>query len=181
MDLSDSHALPLSLSHSSSLALAFTAFTVLFPIVMSITAADNLENYILRSVIEHVFMPPKLPQKHPGEETEQKTNVALCINLIAAAKDFLQTLHPSECPLWMHLIKMMELVRSAAKTPLKEDVLQRALSDMTTGGTYRLLVLCSSFYSTISIRCILHAYPGTKCCSHCAQACHRRPRSVRGV
>jgi len=81
MDLSDSHALPLP--H----CLSFTAvFTVLFPIVRSITAADNLDDYILRSVVEHVFMPPKLPQKHPGEETEQKTNVALCNSLIAAAK-----------------------------------------------------------------------------------------------
>ena len=104
---------------------------------MPITAADNLDNYILRSVIEHIFMPPKLPQKHPGEETERKINVLLCNSLIAAAKDFLETLHPSESPLWTRLIKMMELVRRAANTPFKEDVLQRALSDMTTGGTYR--------------------------------------------
>ena len=32
---------------------------------------------------------------------------------------------------------MMELARSAAKAPLKEDVLHRMVSDMTTGGTYR--------------------------------------------
>ena len=58
-------------------------------------------------------------------------------SLIAAAKDFLQTFHPLESPLWMHLIKMMELVLGAAKAPLKEDVLQLALSRMATGGTYR--------------------------------------------
>jgi hypothetical protein len=57
---------------------------------MPITAADNLDNYILRSVIDHIFIPLKLPQKHPGEETERKTNVVLCNSLIAAAKDFLQ-------------------------------------------------------------------------------------------
>ena len=32
----------------------------------------------------------------------------------------------------MYLIEVMELVRSAAKAPLKEDVLQRVLSDTTT-------------------------------------------------
>ena len=60
--------------------------------------------------------------------------VVLCNSLIAAANDFLQTLHPSERT---RLIKMMELVSSSANAPFKEDVLQRALSDMTTGGTYR--------------------------------------------
>jgi hypothetical protein len=82
-------------------------------------------------------MPPKLPQQGPDEETERKTNVALCTSLIEAAQDFRQILPSSESPSWMHIIKMMELGRRAAKAPLKGDDLQRAFSDMVLGGTYR--------------------------------------------
>ena len=68
IDLSDSHAL--FLAHRCCLRV----YGLNISIVMSITAADNFDNYILRSVIEHIFMPPKLPPKHPGEEAERKTN-----------------------------------------------------------------------------------------------------------
>jgi len=104
---------------------------------MSVPATDNLDSDILRSVVEHVFMPPKLPQVGPDEETERKTNVALCSGLIEAAQDFLKMLPSSESSLWIHMIKMMELARRAANAPLKEDDLQRVLSDMALGSTYR--------------------------------------------
>jgi hypothetical protein len=96
---------------------------------------NNLDSDLLWSIIEHVFMPPKLPQKHPGEETERKTNVALCNSLIQAAQDFHKILPSSESSLWMHMIRMIELARRAARSPLKEVDLQRALSDMALGGT----------------------------------------------
>jgi hypothetical protein len=105
--------------------------------VMPIPTPDNLDPDILRSVIEHVFMPPKLPQWGPDEETEQKTNVALCDSLIEAAQDFLQIIPSSQSPLWKHMIKMIQLARRAAKVPLKTADLQHALSDMTLGGTYK--------------------------------------------
>ena len=104
---------------------------------MSFPSLDNLDFDILRSVIEHVFMPPKLPQRGPDEETERKTNVALCDSLIEAAQDFLQIIPSSESPLWKHMIKMIQLARRAAKAPLKTADLQYALSDMTLGGPYR--------------------------------------------
>jgi hypothetical protein len=104
---------------------------------MSIPTTDNLDSDILRSVVEHVFMPPKLPQSHPGEETERTTNVALCNSLIEAAENFLTNLPSSETASWIYMIKMMELVRRAASAPWKDDDLQRALSDMVVGGTHR--------------------------------------------
>jgi hypothetical protein len=104
---------------------------------MSVLAADDPSSDILRSVVEHVFMPPKLPQKHPGEESERKTNRALCNGLIEAAHDFLKIIPSSESLLWMRMVKMMEMARHAANVPLKEDSLQRAFSDMIIGGTYR--------------------------------------------
>jgi hypothetical protein len=104
---------------------------------MSIPNTDNLDSDTLCSVIEHVFMPPKLPQRGPDEETKRKTNVALCDSLIEAAQDFLKIIPSSESPLWKHIIKMIQLARRAAKAPLKTAELQYALSDMALGGTYR--------------------------------------------
>jgi len=102
---------------------------------MSIHPTDHLDSSILTSVVEHVFMPPKLPQGHPGKETERETNVALCDSLIDAAQQFLQILPSSESPLWMQMIKMIQSARRAAKVPLKDVELQRMLSDMAIGGT----------------------------------------------
>lgn len=116
---------------------------------MSVPATDNLDSDILRSVVEHVFMPPKLPQVGPDEEAQRKTNVALCNSLIEAAQDFLKILPSSESPLWIHMIKMMELARRVAKAPFNEDDLQHVLSDMALGSTYGWLVLCAIFDSII--------------------------------
>lgn len=101
---------------------------------MSILPADD---DILRSVVEHVFMPPKLCQKDPGEQIEREINVALCDNLIQAAQDFLQDIPPSQHPLWRHMIKMMELARRAAELPFEEAELLRIFSDMAIEGMSR--------------------------------------------
>ena len=117
-------------------------------VMSAVPTTDNLDSNLLCSVVEHVFMPPKLPQVGADDETERKPNVALCNNLLEAAQDFLQIIPSTESPLWMRMIKMMELVRRAAEAPLTEDGLQRALSDMVLGGMYRYLALCPDFDST---------------------------------
>lgn len=99
-----------------------------------VPATDYPDSETLRSVIEHVFSPPRLPQAGPSEETEHKTNVALCSCLIEAARDFLKIIHSSQRPLWTHMIKMMELARRAAKVPFEEAELQHVFSDMAVGG-----------------------------------------------
>ena len=90
---------------------------------------------ILQLVVETVFVPPKLPQKDPGEQTEQRVNVALCDSLVEATRDFLPIVSSSERPLWIHMIKMMELARCAAEGPFSEAELQRVFSKMEIGGT----------------------------------------------
>jgi hypothetical protein len=101
---------------------------------MSIFSASDPDSGILRWVVENVFMPPKLPQEDPGEQTEQKTNVALCVNLIEAARDFLRDVPSSQRQLWIHMINMMDLARRAAEVPFKEAELQQIFSDMAIGG-----------------------------------------------
>jgi hypothetical protein len=101
---------------------------------MSILPADDPNFHVLRLVVEHVFMPPRLRQKGPDEQIEREINVALCNNLIEAAQAFSQYIPPSEHPLWKHMIKMMGLARRAAEVPFEEARLQRVFSDMAIGG-----------------------------------------------
>ena len=101
---------------------------------MSILFANNPDSQILRSVVEHVFMPPKLPQEDPGDQIKQRMNVALCDNLLEAARGFLLDVPTSQRSLWMHMIKMMELARRVANAPLEEADLQDVLSSMAIGG-----------------------------------------------
>jgi hypothetical protein len=101
-----------------------------------VPATDGPDSDTLRSVIEHVFLPPRLPQAGPSEETEHKTNVTLCNSLVEAAQDFLQTVPYSQRPLWKHMIKMMELAGRAAIVPFEEADLQRVFSDMAVGGMF---------------------------------------------
>ena len=103
---------------------------------MSTLIVNNSDSHILRSVVEHVFMPPKLPQEDPGEQIEQRTNVVLCDNLLEAARDFLPDVPSSQISLWMHMIKMMELARRAVEVPLEEVGLQNVFSSMAIGGMY---------------------------------------------
>jgi hypothetical protein len=101
---------------------------------MSILAADNTDSDSLRLVVDHVFMPPELPQKDPGEQIEQRMNVALCNSLVEAAQHFLQNVPSLQRPLWTQMIKMMELAHRAAQIPFEEADLMRTFSDMAVGG-----------------------------------------------
>jgi len=80
---------------------------------------------------------------------ERNINVALCDNLIEAAQHFQQYLPSSQSPLWMRMIKMMQLVRCAASSRFEEAGLQRVLSGMVIGGTFIYLALYSAFDSII--------------------------------
>jgi hypothetical protein len=102
---------------------------------MSIPSADDPDGDILRSVIEHVFLPPKLPQAAPSEETEDETNMALCDRLLEAAQLFRRTVPSLQLPLWMQMIKMMKLARQAIQVPFEEEDLQNIFFDMALGGT----------------------------------------------
>jgi hypothetical protein len=100
----------------------------------SIVMSGDSDSDIFRSVIEHVFLPPKLPQAGSSEENEHKTNAALCDSLVEAAREFLQNVPSSQRPLWIHMIKMMDLARRAAKVQFEEADLQHVFSDMAIGG-----------------------------------------------
>ncbi|KAH9164496.1 hypothetical protein EDB89DRAFT_2077996 [Lactarius sanguifluus] len=97
---------------------------------MSLT---DIDSGVLRSVVEHVFLPPKLPQ---AEEAEVGTNVALCHILIHVAAAFHQYLPSSKEPVWTRMQKMMGSIYRIAKAPLVEAELEEALADLAVGDVF---------------------------------------------
>ena len=104
---------------------------------MVITLHD-FDSKVLLPVVEHVFLPPKLPQRALTDEAERETNVALCHILIQAAQAFSRGLSPSQQLLWAPMIKMMESVHWAAKGPQVESELEGTFTNLAVGGEFGL-------------------------------------------
>ncbi|KAH8992967.1 hypothetical protein EDB92DRAFT_1796839 [Lactarius akahatsu] len=98
--------------------------------------SHDFDSEVLLSVVDHVFLPVKLPQQAPTEGSERKTNVALCHILIQAAQAFSQCLSPSQQRSWAHMIKTMESIHCTAKGPLVEAELKGTLSDLAVGDVF---------------------------------------------
>jgi hypothetical protein len=97
----------------------------------------DIDSDTLLSVVEHVFLPPKLPQEAPTEEAERQMNVALCHILIHAARAFFKGLSPVQHPLWNRMIKMMGSIYQTASVPMVEAELVDTLSDLVIGGALK--------------------------------------------
>ena len=100
---------------------------------MSLSLTD-LDSDILRSIVEHVFLPPKLPQVAPKGDLERGTNVELCHILINAATAFRQYLPPSQKLVWDRMPKMMDSIYQAANAPLVEAKLEEVLTGLAVNG-----------------------------------------------
>jgi hypothetical protein len=113
----------------------------MLPSPRSLPLAD-LDYYDLRSVVEHVFLPPKLPQEAQADEAERGTNVALCHILVDAAAAFRQYLSPSQELVWARMEKMIEYILRAASSPLVEAELVGVLAGLVVDGGLELPLAC---------------------------------------
>jgi len=135
----------------------------------------DIDSGVLLSVVNHVFLPPKLPQEAPTEEAERAGNVALCYVLchvlIQAARAFSQDLSPLRQSLWARMIKMMRNIHWAVKSSLVQAELQGVLSDLAMGGGFSSefahgVILSSNF----PFRCLRNACSSSECRCHRSRA-----------
>lgn len=97
---------------------------------MSISLPDS----VLLSLVDHIFLPPKLPQHAPTEDAERDTNKALCHVLLQAIRAFSEGVSPTQRLLLSHMVKMMESVQRSTEGPLVETELKDAFSNLAVGG-----------------------------------------------
>src|SRR6266404_160288 len=96
---------------------------------MPLSDTINIDYDDLLSVVEHIFLPPELPQAKRGKD-ERKTNVALCHILIQAAAAFYECLSPSQKIIWS---RMKNMIESIYKTAGAEEVEAEDLKAMLSG------------------------------------------------
>ena len=138
----------------------------------------DIDSDTLLSVVEHVFLPPKLPQEALTEEAERQTNVALCHILIRAARAFLDDIPALRQPLWSRIIKMMVSIKQPARAPRVEVELVRVLSNLVIGGVLEFArTVLSSL--TLTLRCLCNARSSSEC--RCYRSHSHRSSPVRGV
>ncbi|KAH9056899.1 hypothetical protein EDB87DRAFT_1833454 [Lactarius vividus] len=102
---------------------------------MSLRMTD-IGSDVLLSVVEHVFLPPKLPQEALTERAERETNVSLCYILVQVARVFSQGLSPLQQSSWAHMIKMMGYIYRTVRAPLVEAELAGVLSGLDVGDVF---------------------------------------------
>ena len=108
---------------------------------LSLHSIADLDSDDLRSVIEHVFLPPNLPHVAQRKEAERGTNVALCHILKDAAAAFRQYYSSQEL-VWARMEKMIEYIRRAASSPLAEANLEDVLAGLDVNGGLKLPLAC---------------------------------------
>ena len=121
-----------------------------------------LHDSVLLSVVDHVFLPPKLPQHAQTEEAERGTNEALCYVIIQAANAFSEGLPPSLQLPWSHVIKMMESMHFIAKGPLVETELKDTFSNLAVGGGYKIPPAYCIIIN-FTFRCFRYACSSSEC------------------
>ncbi|KAH9180205.1 hypothetical protein EDB89DRAFT_2118669 [Lactarius sanguifluus] len=99
-------------------------------------AHPDIDSGALLSVVEHVFLPPKLPQEAQTERADRGTNVALCHILLQVAATFHQYLLPSQEFVWTRMERMIKSIQRAATASPIERELGSAFSDLVVGDVF---------------------------------------------
>ncbi|KAH9063764.1 hypothetical protein EDB83DRAFT_804615 [Lactarius deliciosus] len=104
-------------------------------LTMSLTHPD-IDSGALLSVVEHVFLPPKLPQEAQTGKADRETNMALCHILLQVAATFHQYLLPSQEFVWTRMERMIKSIQRAATASPIERELGSAFSNLVVGDVF---------------------------------------------
>lgn len=96
-------------------------------------AQPDPESTDLHNVVYHVFLPPKLPQHAPQEDEQRQIDLEI-VRLVADSLDKYRYVGPDSQERYARIARMLSWVSQIMETPLDVDQLQRALSEMGTGG-----------------------------------------------
>jgi hypothetical protein len=96
----------------------------------------------LHYVVDHVFLPPKLPQE---DDSSDSNDAALCDLVCQVAKAYCNDLPASKQGRWAPILKMLDNIHTFHKSSLSDNQIVSAMQDMQPGGISNL----AYFYFTI--------------------------------
>ncbi|CAL1705838.1 unnamed protein product [Somion occarium] len=92
-----------------------------------------------RSVVEHVFFPPKLPQSTASDDEERNIAIELTTLVRQSVEAYRENIvAESERTQWSHIYKMVEQLASTARNTLLTKALSNHLSQMLNGDVCAL-------------------------------------------
>jgi hypothetical protein len=110
----------------------------------------NVQNNpeILEQTINHVFLPPKLPQEAGLESLQKETHLLMCQVAFEAIGQLHQNMPPKDQPRLIHVQKMLLHLQDTIQTPLAEKRLQKDLFQLRVGGEWRSNSLTTLLFSS---------------------------------
>lgn len=91
---------------------------------------------VLHSVIDHVFLPPKLPQRADPPDRDRNVHLLLAKLLVDYAEDYAHVLPDMQQATWAHICRMLRHVGARVDMDLEKAQLTRDLAGMCPGGVY---------------------------------------------
>ena len=82
----------------------------------------------LEYAMNHVFLPPKLPQQQVTDEERDLGDVFLCQSAYDAAKEYNVYLTPHQQSLWVPVIKLLEHLLSTTQGLEQQDHVDKILN-----------------------------------------------------
>lgn len=97
---------------------------------------DSIDPHVFQALIEHVFMPPQLPQNADDDDQNRAVDI-LMTKLIAEYADKYSSQASRELkPVLRRIQKMLRLSHRVSRDGLESGAVQQAFSSMEVGGTY---------------------------------------------
>jgi hypothetical protein len=92
----------------------------------------------LHYVVDHVFLPPKLPQKDDSSDSNDAT---LCDMVYQVAKAYRNVLPARTQRRWTPILEMLYNIHTLHQSSLSDDRIISAMQDMRPGGISNLAYL----------------------------------------
>ena len=118
-------------------------------------------NRNLQYVIDHVFLPPKLPKKHDKDSNKLQHELSKIV--LASAKTYASFLSPQERIQWGPILRMLTKIEAAYDSPALSDFQVKSCIDrMRNGGAYIANLLSTHTPNRMVFRCLRLSHPSAE-------------------
>jgi hypothetical protein len=93
---------------------------------------------VFLQTVEHICMPPKVPQIGVSVELEYKIALKMCQLVENAAMDYAKTQRGRKTAFWKSISKSLKYLGNYAQGPLQANQVEKSLRNLHIGGTQPL-------------------------------------------